>query len=213
MWWEWSLCCDPLRFSPRMLVWFLLLLLRSRASLRWGSVLLPSNSFFSLTGLFNFYLIFQYYPVPHNTKDRFASSHRIFIFFLQSSRISYFFYKKIFNFTHTSREIWTKIKLVPFLPVRGTSENVKKKSQQHPKGFPGGPPPQYWPGLVPINCRVRMGSGVFDTVWPLAKNIYLYRHLPDPHPTQTQGECGVLSQYTTFTFSRCGVLSHRTPKR
>ena len=44
----------------------------------------------------------------------------------------------------------------------------RKKSQQHPKGFPGGPPPQYWPGLSPLNFRVRMGSGVFDEVWPLA---------------------------------------------
>ena len=44
----------------------------------------------------------------------------------------------------------------------------KTKSQQHPKGFPGGPPPQYWPGLSPLNFRVRMGSGVFDEVWPLA---------------------------------------------
>ena len=43
------------------------------------------------------------------------------------------------------------------------------KSQQHPKGFPGGPPPQYWPGLSPLNFRVQMGSGVFDEVWPLAK--------------------------------------------
>ena len=42
------------------------------------------------------------------------------------------------------------------------------KSQQHPKGFPGGPPPQYWPGLSPLSVRVRMGPGVFDEVWPLA---------------------------------------------
>ena len=44
----------------------------------------------------------------------------------------------------------------------------KTKSQQHPKGFPGGPPPQYWPGLSPLDFRVRMGSGIFDEVWPLA---------------------------------------------
>ena len=24
MWWEWSLCCDPLRFIPCFLIWFLL---------------------------------------------------------------------------------------------------------------------------------------------------------------------------------------------
>ena len=42
------------------------------------------------------------------------------------------------------------------------------KSQQHPKDFPGGPPPQYYPGLSPLNFRVQMGSGVLDEVWPTA---------------------------------------------
>jgi len=45
----------------------------------------------------------------------------------------------------------------------------KCKSQQHPKDFPGGHPPQYYPGLPPLNFRVRMGSGAFDAVWPLTK--------------------------------------------
>ena len=44
----------------------------------------------------------------------------------------------------------------------------KNKSQRHPKDFPGGPPPQYYPGLATVNFRVRVGSGVFDAVWPLA---------------------------------------------
>ena len=54
---------------------------------------------------------------------------------------------------------------------------LKQKSQQHPKGFPGGPPPQYWPDLSPLDFR--MGSGVFDEVWPLAKTI---RHKPSTTP-------------------------------
>ena len=48
------------------------------------------------------------------------------------------------------------------------SNNIFEKSQQHPKDFPGGPPPQYYPGLATVNFRVRMGSGVFVAVWPLA---------------------------------------------
>ena len=53
------------------------------------------------------------------------------------------------------------------LGLRGSIE-IPEKSQQHPKDFPGGPPPQYYPGLATVNFRVRMGSGVFDAVWPLA---------------------------------------------
>ena len=45
------------------------------------------------------------------------------------------------------------------------------KSQQHPKDFPGGHPPQYYPGLALLNFGVRMGSGVFKAVWPLTKVI------------------------------------------
>ena len=59
------------------------------------------------------------------------------------------------------------------------------KSQQHPKGFPGGPPPQYWPGLSPLDFRVRMGSGVFDEVWPLAKTNGHASTTPNPIKTQT----------------------------
>ena len=43
------------------------------------------------------------------------------------------------------------------------------KSQQHPKEFPGGHPPQYYPGLAVLNFGVRMGSGVFNAVWPLTR--------------------------------------------
>ena len=57
----------------------------------------------------------------------------------------------------------------PTMTFETECQNKNTKSQQHPKGFPGGPPPQYWPGLSPLNFRVRMGSGVFDEVWPLAK--------------------------------------------
>ena len=44
------------------------------------------------------------------------------------------------------------------------------KSQQHPKDFPGGHPPQYYPGLAVLNFGVRKGSGVFNAVWPLTKS-------------------------------------------
>ena len=45
--------------------------------------------------------------------------------------------------------------------------------QRHPKGFPGGLPPQYWPGLAMVDCRVQMGSGIFIAVWPLAMQVRL----------------------------------------
>ncbi len=44
-----------------------------------------------------------------------------------------------------------------------------EKGQQHPKDFPGGHPPQYYPGLARLNFGVRMGSGAFDAVWPLTR--------------------------------------------
>ena len=46
---------------------------------------------------------------------------------------------------------------------------VWEKGQQHPKDFPGGHPPQYYPGLARLNFGVRKGSGAFDAVWPLTK--------------------------------------------
>ncbi len=42
-----------------------------------------------------------------------------------------------------------------------------KKKPAAPKGLPGGHQPQYYPVLVPFNFGVRMGSGLFDAVWPL----------------------------------------------
>ena len=48
----------------------------------------------------------------------------------------------------------------------------KQKCQRHPKDFPGGPPPQYYPGLAAFDFRVRMGSGIFIAVWPLATTIH-----------------------------------------
>ena len=47
----------------------------------------------------------------------------------------------------------------------------RQKRRQHPKGFPGGPPPQYWPGPATVNFGVRKRSGVFVAVWPLANYI------------------------------------------
>ena len=47
---------------------------------------------------------------------------------------------------------------------------VGKKSWQHPKDFPSGPPPQYYPGPVTVNFRVLKRSGVFVTVWPPANS-------------------------------------------
>ena len=64
------------------------------------------------------------------------------------------------HFPAISKQLKTKIRSIKIWQIQ--------KSQQHPKGFPGGPPPQYWPGLSPLDFRVRMGSGIFDEVWPLA---------------------------------------------
>ena len=52
---------------------------------------------------------------------------------------------------------------------RKIPEWEKEKSQQHPKDFPSGHPPQYYPGLATVNFGVRMGSGTFDAVWPLTR--------------------------------------------
>ena len=60
-------------------------------------------------------------------------------------------------------------KLEPIM-IRGT-RTINRKSQQHPKDFPGGPPPQYWPGPATVNFGVRKRSGVFGAVWPLATVI------------------------------------------
>ena len=48
-------------------------------------------------------------------------------------------------------------------------EAKKAKSWQHPKDFPSGPPPQYYPGPVVVNCTVLKSCGVFTTVWPPAE--------------------------------------------
>ena len=53
-------------------------------------------------------------------------------------------------------------------PNLGRNAMCTTKSQRHPKDFPGGPPPQYYPGLALLNFRVRMGSGALSAVWPLA---------------------------------------------
>jgi hypothetical protein len=48
----------------------------------------------------------------------------------------------------------------------------EEKGQQHPKDFPGGHPPQYYPGLARLNFGVRMGSGAFNAVWPLTNSKF-----------------------------------------
>ena len=81
----------------------------------------------------------------------------------------------------------------------------KTKSQQHPKGFPGGPPPQYWPGLSPLNFRVRMGSGVFDEVWPLAKtNDQTSASTHEVHPNSNvhRQKCQFSTAYFTTLLNR-----------
>ena len=50
------------------------------------------------------------------------------------------------------------------------AESKSAKSYQHLR-FPSGPPPQYLIGLKPLNFGVRMGSGAFGLVWPIAINI------------------------------------------
>ena len=69
----------------------------------------------------------------------------------------------------------------------GAVRGQKAKGYQH-EGFPSGPPPQYSPRLNPLNFGVRMGSGAFGLVWPIA-NLYcnsLYKYpsplgVPAPH--------------------------------
>ena len=51
------------------------------------------------------------------------------------------------------------------------NQQKKSKSWQHPKDFPSGPPPQYYPGPVVVNCTVLKSCGVFTTVWPPANIV------------------------------------------
>jgi hypothetical protein len=46
-----------------------------------------------------------------------------------------------------------------------------EKGQQQPKDFPGGHPPEYYPGLARLNFGVWKGSGAFHAVWPLTRNL------------------------------------------
>ena len=57
-----------------------------------------------------------------------------------------------------------------FITNTAQSKSTNKKSQQHPKEFPSGHPPQYYPGLAVLNFGVRKGSGVFNAVWPLTES-------------------------------------------
>ena len=51
----------------------------------------------------------------------------------------------------------------------------KQKSWQHPKDFPSGPPPQYYPGPATVNFGVLKRSGVFVAVWPPANSIRIFK--------------------------------------
>eukprot|EP00831_Metopus_contortus_P033751 TRINITY_DN27001_c0_g1_i5.p2 TRINITY_DN27001_c0_g1~~TRINITY_DN27001_c0_g1_i5.p2 ORF type:complete len:104 (+),score=2.88 TRINITY_DN27001_c0_g1_i5:174-485(+) len=62
-----------------------------------------------------------------------------------------------------------KKKLSSLVSFLGTK---KIKSYRH-TDFPSGPPPQYQPCLRPLNFGVRLGSGAFDLVWPIAIIQYL----------------------------------------
>ena len=66
---------------------------------------------------------------------------------------------------------WSAMPTVFSVLCLGVIEGSKQKGQQHPKDFPGGHPPQYYPGLARLNFGVRMGSGAFNAVWPLTSLI------------------------------------------
>ena len=93
---------------------------------------------------------------------------------------------------------------------------VKKnrKRQQHPKDFPGGHPPQYYPGLALLNFGVRMGSGVFKAVWPLTSVRVAKEPYKPPGAPNTQtaldavpaSECWNLKSGTLGFKPRTGVV-------
>ena len=45
-------------------------------------------------------------------------------------------------------------------------ERKEKEEKAQHRAFPRGPPPQYYPSQIQLNCAVRMGSGVSWIVWP-----------------------------------------------
>ncbi len=91
----------------------------------------------------------------------------------------------------------------------GTCPDWKKVSQQHPKDFPGGHPPQYYPGLARLNFGVRKGSGAFHAVWPLTRNLLLLiaPTLPAAHSsTVVRSMIDTTSPYLYPTIKRpCGL--------
>ena len=66
---------------------------------------------------------------------------------------------------------------MPFAP----KPRSYKKSWQHPKDFPSGPPPQYYPGPAAVNFGVLKRSGVFAAVWPPANRVLLSGLIPIDH--------------------------------
>ena len=62
-----------------------------------------------------------------------------------------------------------------------------EKGQQHPKDFPGGHPPQYYPGLARLNFGVQMGSGAFNAVWPLTKYL-IFISVPRGHSARVYSD-------------------------
>ena len=69
---------------------------------------------------------------------------------------------------------------VPRIRAQTTSSTAKtrQKSWQHPKDFPSGPPPQYYPGPAAVNFGVLKRSGVFAAVWPPANSVLLFGLVP-----------------------------------
>ena len=60
----------------------------------------------------------------------------------------------------------------------GAKRELGQKSWQHPKDFPSGPPPQYYPGPAAVNFGVLKRSGVFAAVWPPANIVLLFGLIP-----------------------------------
>ena len=76
---------------------------------------------------------------------------------------------------HKPTETTQKLILTParrLLRVQQPMGGAQKiKSWQHPKDFPSGPPPQYYPGPATVNFGVLKRSGVFVAVWPPANRL------------------------------------------
>ena len=84
-----------------------------------------------------------------------------------------------------------------------------KKSWQHPKDFPSGPPPQYYPGPATVSFGVLKRSDVFVAVWPPAIHGSLRGTIPGRcHPPaksvspSSVGDISILDQSAGDTLGR-----------